>query len=153
MKITAAITNKDTGCLLDSCHKCLFYFVNINHGKICHTKVRPFIGPAKDQPEGSKQPGRAHVPFIRLCVQSHSTAADAYVIAPYLSLSVRSHANRSTHQSAHPRCFLISAHPPADRVCLKITVKKGHPVQLEHHQGCTREGSVSEPLSGFRQAD
>lgn len=73
---------------------------------------RPFIGPAKDQPEGSNQPGRAHVLFIRLCVQSHSTAADAYVIAPYLSLSVRGHANRSMHQSAHPRCFLISAHPP-----------------------------------------
>lgn len=44
-KITAEISNKDTGCLLHLYHKCLFYFVNTNH-KMCPT------------PEGCNQSGQ-----------------------------------------------------------------------------------------------
>ncbi|CAG08992.1 unnamed protein product [Tetraodon nigroviridis] len=100
----------------------------------------------------TSQHSRTHIPFISLSVRSHSTAADAYVIAPYLSLSVHSHANRTTHQSAHPWRFLISAHPCRPSTSQNYSEERSpHPIRTS--SGMHQVGSVSEALSGSRQAD
>ncbi len=86
----------------------------------------------------------------------------------YLSLSIPNHNNHSTHQSAHPCCFLICSHPQGPSPHQNYSEERS-PHLIRTPSGMHTRGSFPEPLqhtinpytrqegtpslAGFRMAD
>lgn len=119
--------------------------INLPHHSIIAGIVFAAITRA-DLPEGSNQSGLAaatsHVSVCTsLLVQQLWTHM---LLSLYLSLSIYNHTNHSTHQSAHPCCFLICSHSQGPRRLQNYSEERSpHPIRTS--SGMHTRGSFPEP--------
>lgn len=120
------------------------YDVCTNQTINCHSLIAGISIAAltrHDAPEDSNQSGWLLAPPMHQPV--HPFPFNSCGLICYCSSSCHC-PSTSTPTTAHinqPTTAAFQSVPtPKDQGRFKITVKKGHPIQLEHHQGCTLEG-------------
>lgn len=114
--------------------------------------IMKYYGTVLRVPEGSNQSAWLKPPLIYKSVHPSPQLWIHTLLPPYMSLSIYSHTNCSTHQSAHPCCFLISSHPQRPRMLQNYSQERS-PYPIRTSSGMHMRGSFPEPLSGFRRAE